>query len=162
MATLSEPVKIYIVQSLACMISPQKVAEAVKQEFGLEIDRKQVQLYDPTKAAGKNLSKKFVELFHKTRKEFRENIIDIPLANKAFRLRELQDMYDSAGRNRVVKQGIIKQAFQETDGRVTRQEITGAGGGPIQQEAVKPQYTPEELANLSTDELSRLCLDGKI
>lgn len=138
MATLSEPVKIYIVQSLACMISPQKVAEAVKQEYGLDIDRKQVQLYDPTKAAGKNLSKKFVELFHKTRKEFRENIIDIPLANKAYRLRELQDMYDSAGKNKVVRQSIIKQAFQETDGRVTRQEVTGKDGQPLHPVAPVP------------------------
>lgn len=161
MATLSEPVKIYIVQSLACMISPQKVAEAVKQEYGVDIDRKQVQLYDPTKVAGKNLSKKFVELFHKTRKEFRENIIDIPLANKAYRLRELQDMYDSAGKNKVVRQSIIKQAFQETDGRVTRQEVTGKDGEPLHP-ASQPQYTPEQLANLSTDELSRLCLGGKI
>ena len=161
MATLSEPVKIYIVQSLACMISPQKVAEAVKQEYGLDIDRKQVQLYDPTKAAGKNLSKKFVELFHKTRQEFRENIVDIPLANKAYRLRELQDMYDSAGKNKVVRQSLIKQAFQETDGRVTRQEVTGKDGQPLHP-AAQPQYTPEQLANLSTDELSRLCLDGKI
>ncbi|ONG41577.1 hypothetical protein BKE30_03865 [Alkanindiges hydrocarboniclasticus] len=162
MATLREPIKIFIVQSLACMYTPQQVADAVKQEYGIEIDRRQCAAYDPTKPAGKNLSKKLADLFHKTRQEFRENIIDIPLANKAYRLRELQDMYDSAGKNKVVRQSLIKQAFQETDGRVTRQEITGAGGGPIQQEAAKPQYTPEELANLSTDELSRLCLDGKI
>ncbi len=56
MAALKEQVKIYIFQALACMDTPQQVADAVKQEFNIEIDRKQVQLYDPTKAAGKNLS----------------------------------------------------------------------------------------------------------
>ena len=51
MAALKEQVKIFIVQALACMDTPQQVANAVKQEFNIEIDRKQVQLYDPTKAA---------------------------------------------------------------------------------------------------------------
>lgn len=162
MATLKEPVKIFIVQALACMDTPQQVADAVKEEFKIDIDRRQCAAYDPTKLAGRNLSKKLADLFHATRQEFRENIMDIPLANKAYRLRELQRMYESWGKNKVMKQGILKQAFQETDGRVTRQEITGAGGGPIQQEVAKPQYTPEQLASLSTDELSRLCLDGKI
>jgi hypothetical protein len=32
--------------------TPQEVAELVKQEFGVDIDRVQVATYDPTKAAG--------------------------------------------------------------------------------------------------------------
>ena len=82
MAALKEPVKIFIVQALACRDTPQEVADQVLQEFGVKIDRKQCQLYDPTKAAGKNLSKKFVELFHKTRADFDAGLIDIPIANK--------------------------------------------------------------------------------
>ncbi|RSP38220.1 DUF2280 domain-containing protein, partial [Acinetobacter baumannii] len=35
MATLKEPIKIFIVQSLACFDTPQQVADAVKQEFGV-------------------------------------------------------------------------------------------------------------------------------
>ena len=72
MATLKEPVKIFIVQSLACFETPQQVADTVKQEFGIEINRKQVQLYDPTKQAGRNLSKKLKDLFERTRKDFKE------------------------------------------------------------------------------------------
>lgn len=132
MAALKEPVKMFIVQSLACFETPQQVVEAVKQEYGIEITRQQVALYDPTKVAGRNLSKKLKELFDSTRKNFRENVEDIPIANKAFRLRELQKMYDDWGRNKVMRQNILKQAFQETDGRVTKQEITGANGGPIE------------------------------
>ena len=131
MATLKEPVKIFIVQALACMDTPQQVADAVKEEFKIEIDRRQCAAYDPTKPAGKNLSKKLAELFYKTRQEFRENIMDIPLANKSYRLRELQRMYESWGKNKLMRQGIIKQAFQETDGRVTRQEVTGKDGTPL-------------------------------
>ncbi|WP_298144390.1 DUF2280 domain-containing protein [uncultured Acinetobacter sp.] len=132
MAALKEPVKIFIVQSLACFETPQQVADAVQQRFGIEIDRRQCEGYDPTKFSGRNLSKKLTELFHQTRKDFRENIDDIAIANKAFRLRELQKMYEDSGRNKRAKQNLLKQAFQETDGRVTKQEITGANGGPIE------------------------------
>ncbi|MGV0885998.1 DUF2280 domain-containing protein [Acinetobacter venetianus] len=165
MAALKEPVKMFIVQSLACFDTPQQVVEAVKQEYKLEISRQQVALYDPTKVAGRNLSKKLKDLFNRTRKDFRENIEDIAIANKAFRLRELQKMYEDSGRNKRAKQNLLKQAFQETDGRVTRQEVTGANGGPIktdnEHKPIQPILTPEELATMSPLELSRLALTGK-
>ncbi len=165
MAALKEPVKMFIVQSLACFETPQQVVEAVKQEYKLEISRQQVALYDPTKVAGRNLSKKLKDLFNRTRKDFRENIEDIAIANKAFRLRELQKMYEDSGRNKRVKQNLLKQAFQETDGRVTRQEVTGANGGPIktdnEHKPIQPIFTPEELAAMTPQELSRLVITGK-
>jgi hypothetical protein len=132
MAALKEPVKIFIVQSLACFETPQQVADSVEETYKIKIDRKQCHSYDPTKYAGRNLSKKLKDLFYETRKKFQENILDIPIANKAFRLKELQNMYDDSGRNKRAKQNLLKQAFQETDGRVTRQEITGANGKPIE------------------------------
>ena len=132
MAALKEPVKMFIVQSLACFETPQQVADAVMQRFGIEIDRRQCENYDPTKFAGRNLSKKLKELFERTREDFRKNIEDIAIANKAFRLMELQKMYEDSGRNKRAKQNLLKQAFQETDGRVTKQEITGKDGKPIE------------------------------
>ena len=123
MATLKEPIKIFIVQSLACMETPQQVADAVKQEFGIELDRRQCSAYDPTKPAGKNLSKKLKQLFEETRRNFQENILDIPLANKAFRLKELQDMYTNTGGkplNRVIRQKLLKQAKDEMSGHDTQ------------------------------------------
>ena len=41
-------------------------------------------------------------------------------------------MYDDSGKNKKTKQVLLKQAFQETDGRVTKQEITGKDGKPIE------------------------------
>ena len=166
MAALKEPVKMFIVQSLACFETPQQVADAVMQRYGIEIDRRQCENYDPTKFAGRNLSKKLKELFERSRKEFRENIEDIAIANKAFRLNELQKMYDDSGRNKRAKQNLLKQAFQETDGRVTKQEITGANGGAIktenEQKQSQPKHTPEELAKMTPQELSRLVITGKL
>ncbi len=166
MAALKEPVKMFIVQSLACFETPQQVADAVMQRYGIEIDRRQCENYDPTKFAGRNLSKKLKELFERTRKDFRKNIEDIAIANKAFRLNELQKMYDDSGRNKRAKQNLLKQAFQETDGRVTKQEITGANGGAIktenEQKQSQPKHTPEELAKMTPQELSRLVITGKL
>ncbi len=116
MATLKEPVKIFIVQSLACFETPQQVADAVKQEYGIEVDRRQCAAYDPTKPAGKNLSKNLTKLFHATRDDFKTNIYDIPLANKVVRLRELQKMYEEWGKNKVMKQNLIKQIKDEMQG----------------------------------------------
>ncbi|WP_179995582.1 DUF2280 domain-containing protein [Acinetobacter sp. YH16053] len=165
MATLKEPVKIFIVQSLACRDTPQEVAELVKQEFKISIDRVQVASYDPTKAAGKNLSKKFVELFHKTRADFDAGLIDIPIANKHYRLKQYQKQLERNVKNTVMSLKILEQAAKDCGGQFTnKQEITGKDGGPIQQEEINapPKYTPDELAKMSPQELSRLVINGKL
>ncbi|MFX5998889.1 DUF2280 domain-containing protein, partial [Acinetobacter baumannii] len=79
MSALKETVKIFIVQALACRDTPQEVVEQVKQEFGVDISRSQCECYDPTKYSGRNLSKKFVELFELTREKFDKGLIDIPI-----------------------------------------------------------------------------------
>lgn len=132
MAALKEPVKIFIVQALACRDTPQEVADQVLQEFGVKIDRKQCQLYDPTKAAGKNLSKKFVELFHKTRADFDVGLIDIPITQKYYRLKQYQKHLEKNARNTVMSLNIMKQAAQDLGGQFTnRQELTGKDGEPL-------------------------------
>ncbi|WP_180046594.1 MULTISPECIES: DUF2280 domain-containing protein, partial [unclassified Acinetobacter] len=83
------------------------------------------------------LSKKLKDLFERTRTDFRENIEDIAIANKAFRLKELQGMYDDSGKNKRLKQNLLKQAFQETDGRVIRQEIDHTTNGESIQKTVE-------------------------
>jgi hypothetical protein len=132
MAALKEPVKIFIVQALACRDTPQEVAELVKQEFKISIDRVQVAAYDPTKVAGKNLSKKFVELFHETREKFDEGLIDIPIAQKFYRMRQYQKHLEKNARNTVMSLNILKQAAQDLGGQFTnRQELTGKNGEPL-------------------------------
>lgn len=133
MAALKEPVKIFIVQALACRDTPQEVAEQVLQEFRVKVDRKQCQSYDPTKAAGKNLSKKFIELFNKTRADFDAGLIDIPIAQKYYRLKQYQKHLEKNARNTVMSLNIMKQAAQDLGGQFTnRQEITGKDGKPIE------------------------------
>ena len=154
MATLKEPVKIFIVQSLACRDTPQEVAELVKQEFKISIDRVQVAAYDPTKAAGKNLSKKFVELFHKTRADFDAGLIDIPIANKHYRVKQYQKQLERNAKNTVMSLKILEQAAKDCGGQFTnKQEITGAGGGPIQNENTVVVTATDEQVRQAINEL---------
>ena len=147
MATLKEPVKIFIVQSLACRDTPQEVAELVKQEFKISIDRVQVAAYDPTDAAGKNLSKKFVELFNKTRADFDAGLIDIPIANKHYRLKQYQKQLERNAKNTVMSLKILEQAAKDVGGQFTnRQEITGKDGEALQTTVVHATQEQVEAA----------------
>lgn len=118
MAALKEPVKIFIVQSLACRDTPQEVADQVLQEFGVIIDRKQCQSYDPTKVAGKNLSKKFKDLFEETRKKFDDGLIDIPIAQKFYRMKQYDKLLNKT-KNTVLALKIMEQAAKDSGGQYT-------------------------------------------
>lgn len=142
MAALKEPVKIFIVQALACRDTPQEVAELVKQEFGIITDRMQCASYDPTKAAGRNLSKKLRDLFEETRKKFDEGLIDIPIANKHYRMKQYDKLLNKT-KNTVTALKIMEQAAKDSGGLFTnRKEITGANGGPV--ETIQSQTTVED------------------
>lgn len=139
MAKLSDANKRFIVQALACWDTPSQVSDAVKEEFDLDVPRMQVAQYDPTKAAGKDLAKKWRDLFEATRKRFREEVAEIPIADQAFRLRQLGRIYDKhISRGNVVgAAAVLEQAAKEAGGAFTnRREHTGAGGGPIEQKTV--------------------------
>ncbi|HEM6838306.1 TPA: DUF2280 domain-containing protein [Citrobacter koseri] len=126
MATLKGEVKAFIVQSLACFDTPSQVVEAVKKEFGITIPRQQVESHDPTKANGKGLAKKWVEMFNATRKRFQNEIADIPIANKAYRLRVLDRMATNAEKmkNYGMTSQLIEQAAKEMgDAYTNRQKV---------------------------------------
>lgn len=115
MAALSSEVKTFVVQALACFDTPSQVVEAVHKEFSLSITRQQVESHDPTKANGRGLAQKWVELFNETRKRFQTELSDIPIANKAYRLRALDRMMTKAEsmRNMALAATLMEQAAKE-------------------------------------------------
>ncbi|MDT7338261.1 DUF2280 domain-containing protein [Citrobacter freundii] len=115
MAALKPDVKAFIIQSLACYDTPSQVVEAVQKEFGTNITRQQAESHDPTKASGKTLAKKWIELFNATRERFLNEISDIPIANKAYRLRVLQRMSINAEnmKNIGMTAQLLEQAAKE-------------------------------------------------
>ncbi len=134
MAVLRSEVKAYIVQALACFDTPSQVAEAVKTEFGITITRQQVESHDPSKYAGQRLAKKWADLFHDTRKRFREETAEIPIANRAYRLRALGRMAEKAEnmKNMALTAQLLEQAAKECgDVYVNRQPKVEAGPGDV-------------------------------
>jgi len=130
-AKLSDEVKTYIVQALACFDSPSIVAASVKKEFGIEVSRQLVESHDPNKKAASGLAPKWRVLFEETRKTFLEDTASIAISHRAVRLRALQRMADKAeGQgNMVLASSLLKQAAEEVGGSYTnRRELTGKDG----------------------------------
>lgn len=128
---MTDIVRMFIVQSLAAFDTPTQVAEAVKEEFGVTISRQGVHAYDPTKAAGKDVDDRWKTLFEESRKSFLENVTDVPIANKATRLRALHRMAQAAERkgNYPLAAQLHKQAAEEMGNAYTnKREITGKDG----------------------------------
>ncbi|GAA0907637.1 DUF2280 domain-containing protein [Rothia nasimurium] len=115
MANLNNEVKAYIVQALACFDTPSQVATSVREEFGIEVTRQQCEAHDPNKRAGRDLAKRWRILFDDTRKRFREETAEIPIANRAYRLRALGRLAEKAEgmRNLPLTAQLLEQAAKE-------------------------------------------------
>ncbi|MDW9680672.1 DUF2280 domain-containing protein [Sinorhizobium meliloti] len=130
-AKLSDEVKTYIVQALACFDSPSVVAAAVKKEYGADVSRQLVESHDPNKKAGSGLAPKWKTLFEETRKTFLEDTATIAISHRAVRLRALQRMAEKAETqgNMVLAASLMKQAAEEVGNAYTnRRELTGKDG----------------------------------
>lgn len=158
MAALKPDVKAYIIQSLACFDTPTLVVESVQKEFGLKITRQQAESHDPTKVSGKALAKKWVDLFYTTRERFKTEISDIPIANKAYRLRVLDRMATRTEtmKNYALAAQIVEQAAKECgDAYTNRQKVehTGKDGGPIESATLtKDEYKQARREMLEDDD----------
>ena len=154
MATLNKKQKIFIVRSLAVFNTPQETVLLVKEEFDLEVSRQQVETYDPTKRAGKDLSTELKDEFELTRKDFLDTPQNIPIANLSVRLQRLENQYQKHGKNRVAALSILKQAAEDVGGKYTNKtELTGAGGGALQSENITYVTATDEQVRQAIDEL---------
>ncbi|WP_060516510.1 DUF2280 domain-containing protein [Pseudomonas sp. NBRC 111134] len=115
MAALKNEVKAFIVQALACFDTPSQVSQAVKDQYGVEVSRQLCERYDPTKYSGRDLAQKWKDYFHECRTRFREETSDIPIANRAYRLRGLSRMAEKAEnmRNLALTAQLYEQAAKE-------------------------------------------------
>jgi hypothetical protein len=112
MAKLEEPVKVFIVERLACFARPTEVVDAVKEEFAVTITRQHVEEYDPEKRCK---TKKWIALHQATRKGFLEKKAGLAISHRSWRLAELEDMARKAKKNRNYKlaKELLEQAAKE-------------------------------------------------
>ena len=114
MATLTDRLKRFVVQELACYASPSAVRDALDAR-GVSVGLDQVTYYDPTTRAQKRPAKKWVELFHATRADYLADEIAVAIANKRWRLEQLQAIYEKANSPRA-KLDALERAAKEAGG----------------------------------------------
>lgn len=102
------------------------MAEAVQTNFGLVVSRQLVETNDPTKRCSKGLAKRSVTLFEDTRASFRETMIEVLVANLAYRLRALGRMVEERG-HRAQAAKLLEQAAKECGDMYTARLTGGAG-----------------------------------
>jgi hypothetical protein len=126
MAKLKKNQKEFIVKQLAMFESASTIAEKVKEKYDLELALPQLSYYNPKSngQSSRQLSTKWVHLFNTTRQRFLEGAIQIPIANKHYRLRELQKNYKKllADKNISGANQVLEQAAKE---------MGGAYGAPV-------------------------------
>nr|WP_245450815.1 DUF2280 domain-containing protein [Methylobacterium brachiatum] len=126
MNVLSDEVKTFIVQQLACFDPPSVVVKAVKAEFGETVSPQQVESYNPERRAGQNLGEQFRELFRVTREAFLEDTASIGISHRVTRLRTLQRLADRAetqGNIALAAQLVVQAAKEVGDVFTNRQRI---------------------------------------
>lgn len=131
MAALKPEVKAAIVQMLACYDTLSIVVDTIQKDYGIRVTPQQVESHDPTKVSGKGLAKKWVDMFNATRDRFLNEISDIPIANKAYRLRALDRMMMKAEgmRNMALAASLMEQAAKECgDAYTNKQKVEHSGG----------------------------------
>lgn len=141
-AKLSDDIKLFIVQALACFDTPSEVVVSVKKEFDVDVSRQLVETHDPTKAAGKNTAKAWKEIFASTREAYLTNTAEIPLAHRAVRLRVLQRMAAAAekSKNFSMTAQLIEQIAKECGDAYSNRQRVEVG-------------KPGDFDNMSPDDL---------
>lgn len=149
MAALTDDVKLFIVQALACYDTPSQVVQMVKDEFGVTVTRQQVEGYNCMRAAGQGVGKKWVTIFHKTREDFEAEVSKVPVMLRVVRIRRLERYADAAekGGNLVLAAALLEQIARENGGMYENRRTlvhTGVNGQPIQTQNTNLNVTMTE------------------
>lgn len=95
MPTLTTDQKCFIVSALARFHSPTQVTRLVKQYFGIEVSRQQVDYYNPrTASSAGHLADRWKELFETVRKRYVDAVEEVAIAHERYRLEQLQRIVD--------------------------------------------------------------------
>lgn len=154
MARLNNLQKVFIVKAFAQFMTVSEVQAAVKEQFdGLELKTNQLSAYKPDCIAGQTLQAKLKAVYDRERERFLKAWDEIPIANKSFRMKELDRMLHNlktAPRPNVQQiKELLEQAAKEEGGMFTnRREITGKGGGPLEISNLTPEQKAARVAEL--------------
>jgi hypothetical protein len=89
---LTEEQREYVVHRLAAYDPPSAVQRGLLEEFGVDVTRSSIQLYNPTKRAGARLGEKWKALFHATREALHRRSAEIGASHVLVRIRWREHM----------------------------------------------------------------------
>lgn len=140
MAELTNEMQIHMVRCLAVFMAPTDLVKEMKEVYGVDVSLPQVSYYNPLIRAGAELRQELKDEFEATRKQYRESADNIPIANKVWRLQELQRIRDNNLKNPVMVMNALEQAAKECGDSYTNKtktEHSGPNGVPLpEQKAV--------------------------
>jgi hypothetical protein len=136
MPILNDEIKEFIVKRIACYETPTRIAAAVKNNFGVAVDRRQIFEYNP--AGSRPPAQRWIDLHTATRARFLRETAEIAVAQKAVRLRMLdrfaQTAEESNRDERAAK--FLEQAARECGGFYEK------GRAPHAAEQMPPSVAP--------------------
>ncbi|EXI13963.1 hypothetical protein J610_3731 [Acinetobacter sp. 723929] len=155
MATLNKKQKLFIVQSLAVFNTPQETVSLVKEEFDIDVSRQQVESYDPTKFAGRDLSKELKDYFEKTREDYLSQPLNkISGANDIVQLKILSDLLWAKKNNVTMTIKIVDQLQKIMKGFYGKKGEQANKGGNTEASQTKAEVELE-IKKLELQKLQR-------
>jgi len=138
MAKLKTNIQTFIVQQFAMYSTPQEIVDLVKVNFSIETTRSQVFFYNAD--MNPTLAQKWKDLFDRTREKFLSDTSSIAIAQRSYRLNELDKIYQgqkNAPRpNTAAMKDTLEQAAKEAGEAFTnkqKHEHTGKDGKDLPQ-----------------------------
>ena len=155
MPKLTDELKHLIVVHLAQFKGYAETARLVHEETGVQVDRFQVRTYDPTNIVYAGADK-WRDIFDANRRLYLTSVEAVPIANKAYRLNELQRNYAEARNkgNLVLANAALEQAAKEMAPSASERN------GPVPSSSPFAAMTSEERRAAVT-EMLRAALDAK-
>lgn len=152
MARLEEPVKVFIVERLACFGRPTEIVDAVKEEFGVVIPRQQIEVYDPEKGCK---VKKWIALHAAARAAFLDKRAGLAIAHRSWRMQMLEDMARDARKKKNYKlaANLLEQAAKEDGDYYVNARANAPASGETEEQRVdkmRQQFDAMDAATLGT------------
>lgn len=159
MADLTDEQKWEIVEALACYQDVASIMRAFHKDHGIQLDRKQIGRYDPTRPyyAG---GEKWREIFDARRKAYLEDVASVPAANRGYRLQILQEGIDSAkkARNWPLVASLLEQSAKEVGGVLTNERNLKVGDA----RKLRPEDMTSEERRAAVAELIRQAIESPV
>lgn len=125
-------VKRFIVQACARYVRSVEIVRQVKDEYGLDIAHAAINRYNLDHPASVHLLPELRDLFHMTRKDFSEELQQIPGMIRAVRIQRLDDLYHQAIKKNDVRAAIaaVEAARKECEKFVVEDDEEEANPWP--------------------------------